>query len=234
MSFQEISGSSVIWICVIIGIIIVTSITVYYLNVCYKHALEVGITKATLRGVIKSSISFSIVPSIAIVAGLASLAIVIGLPYAWFRLSVLGSVAYEILAAQMAMTAIGVNVATANAYAFGLMAWSMCIAITTTLIFNIWLTKKIHLGTLSTSSGDKKWGALFQTIFMTALLCALIVPMLAGGVVSLLTYASSAAIALIITLLAKKTKANWLNSFTLAFSLLGAMALSVVYTNILG
>lgn len=64
---------------------------------------------------------------------------------------------------------------------------------------------------------------------MTALLCALIVPMIFGGIVSLLTFASSAVIAILITGIAKAAKADWLNQFTLAFSLIGAMALSVVY-----
>ena len=82
-----------------------------------------GMCKEKLQAVIKSSALFSIVPSIAIVAGLASLVVVIGLPYGWFRLSVLGSVAYEIMAADMALSALNLDVATANAEAFGLMAW---------------------------------------------------------------------------------------------------------------
>ena len=70
MSFKDIAGSNILWTCVIIGIIIVTLLTVYYLRISYKNALELGIDKKTLKAVIKSSATFSIVPSIAIVAGL--------------------------------------------------------------------------------------------------------------------------------------------------------------------
>lgn len=229
MSFKDIANSGLIWGCVIVGIILVVFITLYYMVVCYRHAIKVGVSKETVNAVVKSSATFSIVPSIAIVAGLATLAIVIGLPYAWFRLSVLGSVTYELMSANLALSALGLDVNTADAYAFGLMAWAMCIGITVTLLFNIFFAKKVHMGTLKLGDKDQKWGAVSQTVFMTALLCALIVPMIFGGVVSLLTFASSALIAVLITTLAKVLRADWLNQFTLAFSLIGAMALSVVY-----
>lgn len=233
MSFQDVANSGLLWGLVIGGIIIVAMITVYYAVICYKKALEMGMEKEKLKVVMKSSALFSIVPSIAIVAGLASLVVVIGLPYGWFRLSVLGSVAYEIMAANMALSALNLDVATANAEAFGLMAWAMCIGITVTLIFNLFLCKKIHLGSTKLGSGDPKWSPLAQSVFMTALLCALTVPMLLGGGVSLLTFITSMVLAAAISLLAKKTGAAWLGQFTLAFSLLGAMCSSVLWDKLL-
>lgn len=232
MSFKDVSGSGIIWLCVSIGLVLVLLITIYYMVICYKHALVAGVDKEKVKAVIKSSISFSVVPSIAIVTGLASLAIVIGLPYAWFRLSVLGSITYELMASNMALKALNLDVTTADGYAFGLMAWAMCIGITVTLIFNIFFVKKIHMGTMKLGDKDEKWGAVAQTVFMTALLCSLIVPMIFGGLVSLLTFITSGVLALIITFLAGQLNAGWLNQFTLAFSLLGAMASSVLWDNL--
>ena len=137
MSFKDVAGSHLLWVCVIVGIIIVAGLTVYYLRLSYKNALELGIDKKTLKAVIKSSVTFSIVPSIAIVTGLVTLAVVIGLPYAWFRLSVLGSVAYELMSANMALNALNLDVNNADGYAFGLMAWAMCLGISVSLIFNV-------------------------------------------------------------------------------------------------
>lgn len=232
MSFKEIAGSGLIWTLVIIGIILVAVITMYYYIVCYRHALKVGVPKEKLKAVVKSSITFSIVPSIAIVAGLASLAVVIGLPYSWFRLSVLGSVTYEIMSANLALSTLGLDVNSANAEAFGLMAWAMCIGITVTMVFNIFLCKKMHLGTIKLGEKDQRWGALSQSVFMTALMSALVVPLIFGGMVSLLTFASSIVIALVINTVAAKTGASWLSEFVLAFSLIGAMASSILWTNL--
>ena len=47
-----------------------------------------------------------------------------------------------------------------------------------------------------------------QSVFMTALLCALTVPMIFGGLVSLLTFATSMAIALVVGKIAQKTGAK--------------------------
>jgi len=234
MSFKEIANSSLLWILVVIGICLVVAITMYYYIVCYKHAVKVGVSKETMKAVVKSSILFSIVPSIAIVAGLASLVVVIGLPYAWFRLSVLGSVTYEIMSANLALSALGLDVNSANAESFGLMAWAMCIGITITMVFNIYLCKKIHMGTLKLSENkDQKWAPLSQSVFQTALMCALTVPLIFGGSVSLLTFVSSIVIALIINTIAAKTRAKWLSEFVLAISLIGAMASSVLWSSLL-
>src|SRR5699024_11307005 len=66
-----------------------------------------NIPKDKLKQIIKSSIIFTIVPSLAIVIALFSLASVLGVPLSWFRLSVVGSLAYELLAAEMTVSAVG-------------------------------------------------------------------------------------------------------------------------------
>lgn len=230
MSFNEIANSTLLWVCVSVGLIIVAALTLFYLVKCYRSALEMGVDRKVLKDVVRSTVSFSIIPSIAIVAGLVTLTVVIGLPYAWFRLSVIGSVAYEVMSANMALNALGMtSTADADGYAFGLMAFAMCSGITLSLIFNVFFNKKIHLGTLNMGGGDQKWSAVAQTVFMSALLVALIVPMIFGGLPSLLTFVSSALIAVIVAVIARKTGAKWLNDFVLVFSMTGAMVLSVFW-----
>jgi len=234
MSFVDVSNSVLLYVLVGIGLAMVALAAVYYLKKCYRHALECGVSEATMKEVVKSSITFAIVPSIAIVTGLVTLVAVIGIPYAWLRLSVIGSVAYELMASGMAMNAIGATSTTATAQTFGLMMWAMCLPMTLGIVFNIFIVKKIHLGTLKLGSEDKKWGAVAQTVFMTTLIVTLIVPMFGKSLAYLLTFITSALIAIIITLLASRLKAQWLNSFTLAFCLIGAMAASVFYDGIFG
>ena len=45
MSFKEISGSTLLWVCAIVGIMIVIGLTLFYLRMCYKNALEMGVDK---------------------------------------------------------------------------------------------------------------------------------------------------------------------------------------------
>ncbi len=234
MSYQEVSESSLLYVLVIVSLLIIAAICVYYLLLCMRKAKEMGISKQKVNEIIKSTAIFSIVPSIAIAIGLVTLVIVIGIPYAWFRLSVIGSVSYELMASNMALSALKLDLANADADAFGLIMWVMCVPITSTVLANIFVCKPMHLGTMRVGSGDKKWGALSQTTFMTALLVVLIVPMIFGGLVGLLTFVTSALIAVVVSMLAKKTGAKWMNDFILAICLIGAMGMSVVYTNLLG
>ena len=234
MSFKEVANSNPLWIAVVIGLLIVVVLTLVYLRICWKKSLEMGVDKKKLKAVVKSSVMFSIVPSIAIVAGLITLVVVIGLPYGWFRLSVIGSVSYELMSANMALNALNLNVESADAYTFGLMAWSMCLGMTIPLIFNLFFNKKIHMGTLQLGKGDKKWSAVAQNTFMLALVCALVVPLIFAGLVDLLTFFTSAAIAVVLTLLARRFHLKWLHDFVLVFSLVGAMASSVMWEQIWG
>ena len=234
MSYQEVSESSLLYVLVIVSLLIIAAICVYYLLLCMRKAKEMGISKQKVNEIIKSTAIFSIVPSIAIAIGLVTLVIVIGIPYAWFRLSVIGSVSYELMASNMALSALKLDLANADADAFGLIMWVMCVPITSTVLANIFVCKPMHLGTMRVGSGDKKWGALSQTTYMTALLVVLIVPMIFGGLVGLLTFVTSALIAVVVSMLAKKTGAKWMNDFILAICLIGAMGMSIVYTNLLG
>lgn len=234
MSYQEVSESSLLYVLVIVSLLIIAAICVYYLLLCMRKAKEMGISKQKVNEIIKSTAIFSIVPSIAIAIGLVTLVIVIGIPYAWFRLSVIGSVSYELMASNMALSALKLDLANADADAFGLIMWVMCVPITSTVLANIFVCKPMHLGTMRVGSGDKKWGALSQTTFMTALLVVLIMPMIFGGLVGLLTFVTSALIAVVVSMLAKKTGAKWMNDFILAICLIGAMGMSIVYTNLLG
>ena len=202
MSYQEVSESSLLYVLVIVSLLIIAAICVYYLLLCMRKAKEMGISKQKVNEIIKSTAIFSIVPSIAIAIGLVTLVIVIGIPYAWFRLSVIGSVSYELMASNMALSALKLDLANADADAFGLIMWVMCIPITSTVLANIFVCKPMHLGTMRVGSGDKKWGALSQTTFMTALLVVLIVPMIFGGLVGLLTFVTSALIAVVVSMLA--------------------------------
>lgn len=232
MSYLEIAGSKFLFFCVGIGLLIVTAVALYYLVVCYRHAMARGIKKETMMSVIKSSVSFSIIPSLAIVAGLITLSTVIGIAYSWLRLSVIGSVSYEIMAANMALTALGVDPATASGEVFGLVMFVMCLGITAGLLFNLFLVEKVHMKSTSLKQKDRRWGSVAGTVFMTSLLVVMVIPMFFSGVVSLLTFVTSMAITLGMVALAKKTGIKWISSFALVFSLVGAMASSLLWSNL--
>ena len=76
---------------VIGGLLYISAFSLVYLKKAYDHCLELGITRKELSNVIKSSLIFSVVPSLSIVVGLFVLIAVLGSVWAWWRLSVIGS-----------------------------------------------------------------------------------------------------------------------------------------------
>src|SRR6056297_1781518 len=106
----NISDSILLYGLVIIGIIYVSAVALVFLRQSWKRAYELGFKKKDLMNVVKSSISFSLVPSFAIVIGFFSIAAMLGVPWPWYRLSVIGSVGYEIMAADIALTATGAEI----------------------------------------------------------------------------------------------------------------------------
>ena len=94
MTFSQIMNSKLLYILVIAAIAYVLVFSVLTLIRSWKHGQEIGLNKEKLKGAIISSAIYSILPSISIIIGLFSLTAVLGVPWSWFRLSVVGSEIY--------------------------------------------------------------------------------------------------------------------------------------------
>lgn len=233
-TFQEVSSHWLIFVLAAIGILTVLAFTVISLRKSWSRALEIGMPKEKLMSVVKATVSYSALPSIAIVVGMFSVSTMLGIAWSWWRLSVVGAVAYEIMAADMALSAVGVDLASATGAEFVLVMFVMTIGIMGGIVCTPFISKKIHLGTMQMKDKDPRWGPLSTSIFMPALLVVFVVPMLFDGGVKLLTLLTSCVITLVLNQVVKATGAGWLRNFTLALALLGAMASSVLWTNLLG
>lgn len=229
MEFYDIAESKLLYVCVIIGILYVIVVSAYYFFRCYSRGIEIGIDKETFKNVIKSSVIFSIVPSIAIVMGLISLTVMLGIPWPWLRLSVIGSVGYEIMGADMALKSLNLSLTNATAYSFGLVMFAMSIGIIGGPVFNIFIVEKIHMGTVKLNVKDSRWGPLSSTVFMTSMLIVFLVPIILKGGAYMMTFVTSIAITLLLGIIIKKTKKIWLKNFVLAISMIGAMASSLLW-----
>lgn len=143
---------------IIIFFVIVQS--VFFLIKSLKEARRMGMDKKTLRKVISSSFIFSILPSIGILFGVIALSKALGVPVPWVRLSVVGAIHYETLAADHALNIIGLNSIrdasinnTMNGEALANVVLVMTLGITWGLVFVLFFLKKIN--TKITKAGGK-------------------------------------------------------------------------------
>ena len=107
MSLSAILNSPLLYALVGGGILIVLAIAAVFFLRGRKRALELGVSKEDFNSAMRGCVAFSIVPSIAVIIGLFSLAPLLGAPWPWFRLSVVGSLQYELMAADLAATGAG-------------------------------------------------------------------------------------------------------------------------------
>jgi hypothetical protein len=237
MSFYDVAGHWLIYLMVSIGVLFVVGLSVISMRKSWKRAIEKGFSREKLMVVVKASVAATIVPAIAIIIGFFSLAALLGIPWPWWRLSVVGAVTYETMAANMALQAGGVDVNTATAKDFVLVMYVMSIGIIGGLFAAPFISKPIQMGTMKITTGDKRWGALGASVFFLVILVVFVVPMFLdyskNGLMKLLTALTSLMVSLILNYIIKKTKANWFRSFVLALSMLVAMASTALWASIL-
>ena len=238
MSLSAIMNSRLLYILVAGGLGLIFLLCAVMLKMAWGRCLELGISKQKIKDVIKSSVLFSIVPSISIVIGLFSLAAVLGVPWPWFRLSVVGSVSYELMAADMAATgagygSIGALAAADNGSIAGAIMFVMSIGIMFGIVTCTIFGKKIQTSMASFREKNGAWGALATGCFTLAMLVVFLPVQVFKGPVFTLTLITSALITLAHNIIIKKTGWTWLSNFVLADSLVLAMVASVFFDSLL-
>lgn len=236
MTFSEIMNSPLLYGLVIAGIAYVMGFSVLTMVRSYRHAVAIGMDKKKLRGVITSSMLFSVVPSLSIVVGLFSLSAVIGVPWSWFRLSVVGSVVYELMAADMVGTAAGYDSiaalnAAGDASMVGTVMFVMSICILGGIVGSLLFTKSIQSG-LSKMRSKSTFGVLASSVLSMAMIVTFVPIQLMNGPVYAAVLLTSVAVAALHGVIIKKFNCKWLSNFVMADTLLIAMFSSLIWVNV--
>jgi hypothetical protein len=245
----------------ILGAIVATFVivqSIVFLVRAWKQGVKIGMSRKTLWGAVKNSAIFSIVPSVSIAIGVLTMSRALGVPLPWIRLSVVGSVTYELPAAEQAATAMGMVEGLADPN-FNMSVFAgVVLVMSVGIIWGLLLCLFGGLNILDKRMGkmkntDKKWGELFVTsLFMglVATFCGYIItpPIVdaikqlnegsttwAVGFASILTLITSAILMLIFTKISEKNKKmKWLEGFALPFSMIISMGAAIAYTIMLG
>ena len=233
---------------IIVGAIIalVLAQSAFFLVRACKRAKELGISKITVKKTITSAAIFTIAPAVAILVGVVALSKSLGLALPWLRLSVIGSITYETVAAGNALEAAGMSAGTTivDPSIFITIAWVMTVGIAAGLVIVPFVTKKIQSGLLKAEMKDKKWGAIFNNAMFLGMISAflgyvfcdvgLIVSGDTSGLIPVCVMATSAIVMALCGLVAIKLQARWLTDYALPLSLIIGMASAIPYTAWLG
>ena len=239
---------------------VVLAQSVYFLVKALRRSKELGMDQKKLRKTMLSAGIFTVAPAVAIVISVMVLSKTLGLPLPWLRLSVVGSMSYETVAANNALSAMGQTLGAGdlNAQQFA----NVLIVMTASIMLGIWLvpaiSKKLLSGMKSLANRDAKWADIFSNAMFIGMIAAFLgfvfcdVSRLwsadANGMVSVVkdevetlytatsglipvcVMLTAAVIMIICGLLMRKPKLKWLSEYALPISLILGMASAIPFT----
>ena len=225
-----------------IVVLFVIAQSVFFLLKAAARARQLNIPGATIRKTILSSALFSVAPAVSILVGVITLSKFIGLPLPWLRLSVLGAVTYELPAATIAAGAMGASVTQTitQAQTFSVITWVMTLGILSGLVIVIFGLKKIQSGVTRLSGQDKRWGEILSDSLFLGMISAFVGFLFADirnglpGLIPIAVAFSSALLMALCGTLIKVFKWTRLEQYAIPVCMLGAMALSLPITALMG
>lgn len=238
--FSPNDGFMYIIVAIVIAFVIVES--VYFLVKAWRRAKKIGMLTEVLKKTVISSAIFTIAPAVAILLGVIALSKALGFPLPWLRLSVIGALTYETTAAATAASVQGVTLSNliTDPRIFASIAWVMTLGIIPGLVLVPLISRRIENGLGKLKTKDQKWSDAFMSALFLGMISAFLGMIFATisngltGWIPVFVMLVSAVIMSICGLLFKKFKLKWMEDYALPISMLGAMALSLPITNLVG
>jgi len=225
--------------------------SVWFLVKALRRSKQIGMDQTKIKKTIKTAAVFTIAPAVSIVISVITLSKSLGLPLPWLRLSVVGSLSYEAIAASNAVSAMGLTLGkieqmTAQQFV------NVTLVMTISIMMGIWLVpaigKKLLSGMSSLENRDKKWAEIFQNAMFIGMISAFLgfvfcdfsrlwIPgdySPTSGLIPVCVLIVAAVVMVVCGLLMKKPKFAWLGDYALPISLILGMASAIPITAWLG
>lgn len=223
----------------------VAVVCVFFAVRAWRAGVAIGMDQTKMKRAVVSSATFAVLPSVGILLGVIALAGSLGTPWPWLRLSVIGALHYETQVAEAAAEAAGLsglNASEMTARGFTTIALLMSICIMWGMLMSIFFNKK-YLKKLQTPKAGGSSGGGFGDVAMTAMFIGLVSAYIgsylgkfvsgnglftfSGAWLPLVVAAVAAGVMAVFVWLAEKKKAAWVESFSIAGSMIAAMAAAV-------
>ena len=230
---------------VLVGIVVLAVLgqSAFFLIKAWRRGIAIGMKKEKLKTIALTAVVFTIAPAVAIVISVITLSKDLGLPLPWLRLSVVGSLSYETIAASNAENAMGlvfgqVSSLTASQYV------TITAVMTLSIMVGIWLVpvvcRRMQKGIVKLENKDKKWSEILIASMFIGMISAFLGYVFCdfstvfhgntSGLIPVLVMLVSAAVMALSGVVVKKKKWGWIRDFALPISLIVGMASAIPIT----
>lgn len=237
-------NSGTFYLIVALVLAYITLMCVVFLVKSYRAGVRIGMDPKVLKKTILSSATFTVLPSISILLGVVALSGTLGVPFSWLRLSVIGSLQYELNVAEIAAQSLGMSGLRLDEMTmekFVTIALVMTVGILGGLFYSVFFLKKylkkLQKAPKKEKTGEDKPGfGAHATTAMFVGLCATFIGAYVGKAIPregsdvlplIVALFAAAAMAVFEFFTQKKGKAA-LENFSLAASMLIAMTGAVL------
>jgi hypothetical protein len=241
-------------------IIFIVAQSLFFIIKSWKHGKELGIKKETMVNTVTSSILFTIAPAISILVTVFVLAKALGVVLPWIRLTVIGNLAYETVAAETALNNLGGSLSQeiTDTEQFSTVAWAMTLGAVFPLTFLPIVCKKLQKkigGAVNKNEKTAKLGDVVSAAAFIGIISAFIARAINGcsvtsetvtdatgaestvkivsessGFISICTLIAAIVLMLIFSFLCKKFTLTKFEPFTMPLAMFGAMGVAILLT----
>ena len=222
--------------------------SVYFLAKALKRSKELGMDQTKIKKTIKTAALFTVAPAVAIVISVMTLSKKLGLALPWLRLSVVGSMSYETIAASNALEAMGQSLGSGEALTaqqFVNVLLVMTLSIMVGILLVPIIGKKLQSGLSNLGKRDAKWADIFQNALFIGMISAFLGYVFCdisrlwnpvegysatSGLIPVFVMLVSALVMVACGLLMRKPKLKWLSEYALPISLVLGMASAIPLT----
>lgn len=235
-NYLELANSPLMWLAAAIAVGVVVFQSILFFKKSLKAAEELEISKEQVNRAIKSSAIASIGPAVVILVTMISLIVSMGAPVSWMRLSFIGSVNYEAMAAGFGAQAMGTTLENLNPTAFACGVWVMICGSLGWLIFTFLFTDKMHKVNHLMSKGNPKMVPIISAGAMLGAFANLASGnffsaegnFAFGGAPAIATIAGCI-LMMFLSKLAKDKQINWLKEWAFAISMFTGMFIGYIW-----
>lgn len=167
------------FIFILVGIIVAVVLgqSVYFLVKAMHRSKQLAMDQTKIKKTIRTAAIFTIAPAVAIVISVVTLSKKLGIALPWLRLSVVGSMSYETIAATNALQAMGQSLGS-NAPLTAQQFVNVLLVMTISILVGIWLvpviSKKLQSGMANLGKRDAAWANIFQNSLFIGMISAFV------------------------------------------------------------
>ena len=230
MDYLEIANSSLLWIGCGLCVCLVGFQSLLFVRRSLLVGKKLRITDAQIKSAVKSSLISSIGPSLVILAGMVSLLVAMGGPISWFRLSFIGSVAFELMAAGFGAKASGVTLGgqDMNSVAFACGVWTMTLGSIGWVLFTALTTHKLDRFRYVLAGGKKAMLPIVAAGAMCGAFAYLSLDRVFRFDSQTVAACSGFIIMATFMIINKKTQKQWIREWAFTISMFAGMLISII------